>query len=248
MTHTIAHPTNRLACIILAIAGLYLLGSPTQAQDVNTDEKPATDFRTSFSCVIWEPLGYELFYYHQELYRPLKLPLKRRSELFEIAPNTEFLELFRQVTTEEGETVYQLAGRAPIVEKTDRILYFLSKNERDAEMPIRLFGIDDSLEAFPSGSFRFLNTTQVPLSVMINETKADVPPRGIVVVSPEIPKSGGFLPFYIADLERQKVIYQTRLYGQAKGRNMAFILIEEDQTTQGRVNIRFLSELIPDEQ
>jgi hypothetical protein len=206
----------------------------------NGTEKESASAR-SFACAIWEPLPFEVFYFDGIDYQPIELRPRQRSKNYDLPAGQSSFQLFREQTDEAGEIIYQLAGAASIPELAKVTLFMLSFAP-EAEIPIRMFGIDDSVEAFPAGSFRFLNVSERVLLVRINGEKVEVGPREMKLASPEIPELSGFIPFYIADKANQKILYQTKLYAEPRGRSMAFIVIENDERGGDRVRIRFISD------
>lgn len=208
----------------------------------NGAEKESSGSR-SFVCVIWEPLPFEVFYYDGNGYEPIELRPRQRSEKYDLPAGQPSFQLFREQTDEAGEIIYQLVGTSSIPQSAKVTLFMISFTP-EAEMPIRMFGIDDSAEAFPAGAFRFLNASERVLLVRINDEQVEVGPREMKLARPEIPELSGFIPFFIADKGNQKILYQTKLYGQPRGRNMAFILIENDERGGDRVRIRFISDSV----
>jgi|GEM_PF-1340907 len=237
---------GRRGCRCLSLFGFLFLGIAAQAQSpgvVNGAENKAS-VAQSFVCALWEPLPFEVFYYDGEAYQPVKLRLKQRSERYKLPVGQTTFQLFQKQTDESGEVSYEPVGSALIPASAKVTLFLLSLAPPEAEMPLRIFGIDDSIKVFPPGSFRFVNVADRVLLISINGVKVEMKPREIRVVQPEVPDLGGFIPFFVADKDSQKVIYQTQLYGQKRGRKMGFIVINERADGREGVSIRFLSELV----
>lgn len=221
----------------------FVVTAQGQSLDVEKSAKTESQSPRSFVCVAWEPLPFEVFYFDGDDYKSVDLRIKQRSKPYEL-PAGELFQIFREREEAAGEIVYEIAGSASIPTHAEVTLFLLSQAPPDAEVPLRMFGIDDSMKAFPPGSFRFFNVSGRSLLIRINETNIEIGPREIQVIQPEIPEFGGFIPFFIADKASKRIIYETKFYGQRSGRNMGFILIEAEDDRPDRVRIRFLTELV----
>ena len=208
-------------------------------------QAPQARSSIEFSCVSWEALPFsELFYREGSAYLPLEYRPKVRSQLYPLKGGHQALELYTKGLDEEGQLIYRLVAQAPIVAGTSRMLFFMQESKRDGGLPISMFGVDDSLTVFPMGSFRFVNTTNVRMQVLFPSARGELPARGMKVLAPEIPDLGGFIPLFVADMEGQ-IVFETRVFGQPRGRKMVFI--QTPTKPGGKVRARFLSEIIPHE-
>ena len=197
----------------------------------------------NFTCVTWDSLpDEEVFFRKGSVYERVQIGFKRRSKIQDLAPGSEFFELFRKVVSADGNVDYQLIGRTANVSGTDRALFFIQLfAESGQPSRLGLFGIDDSLSTFPVGSFRFFNATGENLQVLLNRSKAQVPAQGMTVVQPELPAAGGFMPVYIGDADAN-VIYESRFFAQPRGRKL--VIIRPPEESGRRIRLRFLSEMI----
>ncbi|MGB1937460.1 MAG: hypothetical protein ACPHVK_08210, partial [Akkermansiaceae bacterium] len=119
----------------------------------------------AFECsfVTWENLSIPvLFYKDGDDYHEIKMMRRQRSQLYEMERGQTEMRLFRETVNEDGETVYEVVGKAPIKPEVSRMLFFIQERSerKKGELPLLLSGIDDSLVAFPMGSFRFVNNTK----------------------------------------------------------------------------------------
>jgi hypothetical protein len=223
-------------------AGLIFVLLPLSTLSAQT---PQVRSSIEFSCVSWEALFLsEIFYREGSEYIELQLRPKVRSQLYSLKGGHEALELYTKGLDEDGQLIYKLIAQAPIAVGTSRMLFFIQESKQAEGFPLNMFGIDDSLAVFPIGSFRFVNTTQVPLQVLFPRTKGALPARGMTVLTPEMPKLGGFIPLYITDMEKD-IVFESRLFGQPRGRKMVFI--QAPKKLGGRARVRFLPEIIPQE-
>ena len=128
----------------------------------------------------------------------------------------------------------------------EKILGFINLQERsekkEGELPLLLSGIDDSLDAFPMGSFRFVNNTKQSIQVWFPNSREVVPASSNKVLLPKIPKLGGFIPLYILDMNKN-VLFQSRFFGQPRGRKMVFVT--PPKGPESKVHVAFLPHIVP---
>lgn len=232
---TLCGPSFR--CLIFA--GIFLLA----ACPVFLCAQPApAKAAVEFSCLVWDSLALpEVFYRDGKSYFPLKFSLGNRSQLYPLEENTD-LELYVQEVGADGVETYKLVGRAPLVAGTRRMLFIVDPAPKPADLPLVIFGVDDGLDVFPPGTFRFANFTAALLQVKFSGQTTKLPAREISVVKSNAPKDGGFLPFVIGDANG-KVVFETRLFAQPSGRDMVFI--SPPAKPGGPPRVKFLTQIIP---
>ena len=131
------------------------------------EEKTKSSFE--FSFVTWKNLTVApVFYRDGDKYHEIDLIRAQRSELYRFKKPQAQMLLYTQGENEEGEIVYKLAGKTAIKAASSRMLFFIQDHVEVGpdQLPLILSGIDDSLDAFPMGSFRFVNSTKLPLQVL----------------------------------------------------------------------------------
>ena len=216
---------------MLALFFLVLTPKPLKAQL----EEPKRQIE--FSCVSWEKLSYsELFYRYGREFLPLKIRPRNRSDLYPIKPKAAF-EIYTRETNENDEISFKLVGQSTLPAGTKRVLFFISDSVSGEELPLKVKGIDDSLEAFPPSSFRFVNFTRIPLQVVFDGDKSVIAPKKMTVVKFKTSSDGGLLPFYIKN-SLGAILYENRLFSTPNGRDMIFI--NPPKTKGGRVSIMLL--------
>jgi hypothetical protein len=226
---------KRFSCALAVIlwACLQTLASAQTA-------KPGSSVR--FSCVIWKDLPYPgIFYRTNGEFRALALLARQRSETYSLEA-TEALELYIAKDSPSGKPGYELVGKAALPQGTKQLLFLLQEAPQGTKLPLRVFGMDDSLEAFPPGAFRFLNFTSHPLQVEFGGATNNLPPQEIKVVLPAIPERGGFLPFIVKDGQGH-IGFQTRLFGQPRGRKM--VMLVPPTKEEEKLSVLFLPQIIP---
>lgn len=215
-----------------------------QAQGEHSGEAGAVEF----TCVAWEHLPYpELFYRQGREHLPLVLSQGERSKIYPLK-GAESLELFtrKDKAADTGTTnatlEYELIGTAPLLKGVKRMLFLIEAKKDAKGLPLQLLGIDDSLETFPAGSFRFINQTPSPLRIEFGGTTCELPPDALKVVIPEIPAAGGFLPAIIKDAEGRNLL-ENRFFAQHTVRELVII----SPPAEGRTGLamKFLSDTVP---
>ena len=173
---------------------------------------------SEFTCAsLDDPPPRGLFYRQGSEHLPLELSAGQRSQAYP-TKGVPVLELFIRKGdphVEPGD--YEKAGTAPLPEGAKRVLFLIESKEDANDLPLQLHVMDDSLEAFPAGSFRFINLTPDLLRIELGETACELPPGAVKVVFPEIPVAGGFLPAIIKDAEGRNLL-ENRFLSQRASR------------------------------
>ena len=232
-------PNSRPSFRRLISAGVFLLAAcPVFLRAQPAPAKPAVEF----SCLVWEPLPLPAVYYRDgKSYLPLEFSPGSRSQLYPLKEGTD-LELSVKEVGADGAATYKLVGKAPLVAGTRRMLFIIDPAPEPADLPLAIFGVDDGLDVFPPGTFRFANFTAAPLQVKFGGQTTKLPARAISVVKSDVPENGGFLPFLIGDANG-KTVFETRLFGQPTGRDMVFIA--PPAKPAGRLSVKLLPQIIP---
>lgn len=226
------HILYTAVCLLL----LASLSSSVQAQSQNAKSG------REFSLIAWGELPYDSVYYRKgSTMNEMEIKVGRRSEPYSM-PSDGKLEMFITEKDAEGKETYKMVGRASIMENAKKMLFVVFPNKKDSDLPISMFGINDSLDVFPAGSFRFMNFTSVPMEGSFNGSVFRLKPWKTTVVKSKKRSGGSFLPFYIRTMKGE-MLYETRLLGQPSGREVVFIM--PPSNSSGRINIKFLPQTVP---
>ncbi|MEI8036942.1 MAG: hypothetical protein WCJ14_01005 [Verrucomicrobiota bacterium] len=230
--------TRRFASILFAACLLLLAGCPALLRAQSAPDKPGVEF----SCVVWEqPPISAVVYRDGKSYLPLVFSLGNRSQLYPLKESSAF-ELYEKAVGADGTTTYKLVGKAPIIAGARRMLFLIDQVANSTGLPLRVFGVNDALDVFPPGTFRFVNFSSAALQVKFGGETNKLPAGEMRVVKSHVSPKGGFLPFFIGDASG-KIIFETRLFGQPSGRDMVFI---GPPTKPGNEPmVKFLTEIIP---
>jgi hypothetical protein len=236
--------------LLAAFLAILPLADPVELQAA--DKKSTDSQPVEFSCVAWEILPFpELFYRNGKKYLPIKLSAGQRSPACRLQ-DAHALELFVRKEKAAGGSKsassdsYKLAGLAPLREGTGRMLFLIEPTKESDKnsngLPLQLRGMDDSLETFPAGSFRFINLTPDLLRIEFGGATHDLPEGGEQVLSPDFSAAGGFLPVIIKN-EEGRIVLENRFFAQLTGRELVII----SPPTEGRkeLKVKFLSDAIP---
>lgn len=200
-----------------------------------------------FTCAAWENLPYpELFYRQGSEHLPLVISPGERSKVYPLK-GVESLELFtrKDKTADAGTSnatlEYELIGTTPLLKGVKRMLFLIEANKDAKGLPLQILGIDDSVETFPAGSFRFINQTPDLLRIEFGGTTCELPPGALKVVLPEIPAAGGFLPAIIKNKDGRNLL-ENRFFAQHTGRELVII----KPPAEGRTELvtKFLSDAV----
>lgn len=195
-----------------------------------------------FSCFSWKPLPYKKLYYKDgEKYQPLVVFPNSRSKTYELGKSNLF-QIYQEIVTAEGAQ-YQLLGQSKLIENADRILFYIGENPNSQRVEkLKILPIDDSLNDFPVGSFRFINMSGNPLFISFSKQLKKIPAGSAVVIPSNANANGDLIPLMIKN-EAGKTVYETRLFAQTRGRDIVFLLPENKQS--GLINVKFLPQTIP---
>lgn len=199
-----------------------------------------------FSCMLWNgPLPEKIYYQDGQEYHEVIPFTGSRSLPHWLATSKDFrLFTMSEAEGEDEEPVYTLVGQTALLPGVQRILFILFPTKDDASeaLKIRTLALDDSVEGFPPGSFRFANFSTSNLLVKFAGVVKKVPSKEITLMKSGIGKEGGLVPFLIGSEDGRKV-FETRLFAQAHGREIVFI---GPPKPGGRLpSVRFLSQLLP---
>jgi hypothetical protein len=221
------------------LATLLISVLPAPAQDTGESEKVRG---SSFSCMYWDGTPpEELFYKDGKSFLPIKFYHSKRSERYKLKTE-EIFTLYRKLPeVKEGEEPYAPVARAPVKKGATCVLFLVFKTETEPAFKARIMSVDDSLAAFPSGTFRFVNFSNQPLIVKFDDTVKQLSPGKVELMKFRMPEDGGYLPFLIGNADG-KSIYENRLFAQPGGRKMVFII--PPALPDGLPQVRFLDEII----
>ena len=200
-----------------------------------------------FSCMLWEgPLPQKIYYQDGEDYREVVPYTSSRSLPHWLKKSKEF-RLFTMSQPEakdgkEQEPVYTLVGQSKLLPGISPILFLLIPSQGEDGFKIRILALDDSLEGFPAGSFRFANFSAADLMVKFAGAVKKIPAREMTIMQSKIGNNGGMVPFLIGNEKGEKV-FETRLFAQASGREIVFI--GPPKKEGGLPSVRFLPQLLP---
>jgi len=240
------HLPMKTQSLLRLLFALFSFALPTALQA--QDESPEQSGSIQFTCAVWDTLPYpELFYQHDGKYLPMEISVGQRSKAYPLEV-VEALELFIRkklpaaAAQSNAAVEYERVGTAPLLPDVKRMLFLIDAKKDAKGLPLRVLGIDDSLEIFPAGSYRFFNQTPGLLRIDFGGATHDLPSGKLKLVTPVLPEAGGFLPVVIKS-EQGLSLFENRFLAQRTGRELVII----SPPTEGRTElvIKFLSEIIP---
>jgi len=207
-------------------------------QQLSADKKGA-----KFTCLYWEGTPAESLYYRSgEDFRLLEFNKAIRSKNFPLKTMAAF-ELYRDTANpKDDQPPYELITKATIPSGTSQVLFLVIPFKNEKGITYRVVAMDDSLKAFPRGTFRFANFTSQMLLVKFAGKVEKLPASKMTVISCNPGEAGGFRPFIIGNA-KGKQVFGTKLFGQASGRELVFISPPERRGSDSP-RVKFISQLI----
>lgn len=140
---------------------------------------PVAERTVLFTCVDWDNANLrDLYFFTDGGYQPIRLRENRRSRQYRYAGEGVF-RLYTRTEGAEGEAVYTPVAQLNLETLPDQILLLLTHEEGRG---VRVYGIADTLERFPAGSYNVMNLTGQALDITVEERSLGLPPRGSEVV------------------------------------------------------------------
>ena len=225
--------TSLRSHLLLALIAFIALVGTSSGQQKPKKAGPA------FTAIALSILPYEHLYYRNgKEFIEIEWRNGRKTRPYSLSKAKAF-EVY--IKHSDPENPYLLVGKASLVPNTQKMLYFFGKSgsKKVGDLPLRLFGIDDSETAFPDSSFRFINFIKVPLEIEFNKKRFLVKPGKPTVKKLHLSKAGAFTPFVVRD-SKGKVLGGTRLFSHATNRKM--VLISPPKKGSKRLDIRYISD------
>lgn len=217
--------------IICGIAFMVLFATQYNAQ--------AQQGEITFSVITLSDLPYENLYFRSGK-DAVKIDIRnsRRSKP-QLVKAAEFFQVYTD--SDIPEERYKLVGKGKFPLGASKALFFLRKStsSEKTDLPIELFGIDDSTAKFPKGSFRFANFMEAQLNIYIGKEAFRIRPKEFKVQKISLSKDGEFTPFLVKDLNGD-TLGGTRLFSHASNREM--VLVFPPAKGKKRLDIRYFSD------
>lgn len=188
-----------------------------------------------FSCLRLDTLPEGEIYYKSAEGMKLIVNLpKRRSEAKPLKGSDSF-RIFMKVEAEDGSFTYKVIGESKIPQETKTVLFILSAAEKGSKLPVRMIALDDSLKAFPKGTFRFANFTDEKFGIKFGELKRVIKPNALTLMKVSMHRTGGFMQMTMYGMDGEP-LYGKKIFGQPNNRGIVFIMPSEDRAKK-RFNI-----------
>ena len=195
-----------------------------------------------FSCAVWEPLPIAPIYYRDgKNYLPLQFSPGSRSKLYPLKQGNA-LELYKEAVSPDGKPTYELVGKSPWIAGARQMLFLIEPDSNTSGLPLRLFGVNDALDVFPPGTFRFFNFSSTTLQVKFGGQVSQLTKGESTVVKSNVSDQGGLLPILMADANN-RIVFENRLFAQPDFREMVFI--GNPAKPNGTPKVKFLTQVIP---
>jgi len=205
---------------IIIIFSLCLIVHSQQASTVPQEGK-------SFTAMAVSALSERQLYYRKgRKFIPLQLNARTRSQSYSL---TGVKKLSIYTDSAGSKPPYTLLTEQPLVEGADQMLFFFSEQQTEGSAKLRLLGIDDSFDAFPTNSFRVINFVSKLVHVTLGSETYRLKPGIPLIHSSGVAGSSGYsIPFLLKDMEGE-TISGTRLFTHSRTRETVLIFPTKDK-------------------
>ncbi len=144
----------------------------------------------------------DIFYKQGKKDVPIQVTQDARSEFYPL-PSEPIVEFYRMEKVDDGSERRIPVARAALPSGAKLLLLVFSTGPSKAPVVETL---DDSLTAFPGGSYRVLNRLDQPLEAIIKEQKKAIPERGMALVDARGPGSTRFVQIFVSSKPKPRLI------------------------------------------
>ena len=185
---------NRIIIIVFA----FLVANVCAQAPTPAIKKTDAFFRTLGLSVDLQ----DLFYMHEKKDVPIRVTQDARSEFYPL-PNRPMVEFYRIEKAPDGTNQRIPVAQAALPTGAKLLLFVFSTDP--AKTPL-VETLDDSLTAFPGGSYRILNRLDQPLEAIIKEQKKAIPARSVALMDARGPGRTRFVQVFVAGKPNPRLI------------------------------------------
>lgn len=154
------------------------------------------------------------------------------------------LNLFTISQDSDGKEVRKIVASVPYAGLENNMLLLIN----EVSNPYKVRTLAESVLKFPSGSFRLISFSNLPVKVGIGTEPYDLPPNGEVIAKPKTLKTGDVFPLRIVATGDQglELVYSNRWLYSDKERVMLFVDRGAAQENQGLIVKCFTEDYNPE--
>lgn len=203
-------------------------------------ELDASDW--TFTAMLWKDLPIDKLYYKEGAeYLPISLNTRKRSKEYPLADRQTF-ELFTPAVDENGQEFFRVVASQALTDVSRKMFFLIVPVPKPSGLPLAVIALDDTLNNFPPGSFRFFNFTKSRLLIKVKENFKPVASGQSVLIPTEGAADGGLIPVAIGGNDGD-LLHFTRMTAHPRSRKMIFIA--QSENPKRKFKFRFVPQNIP---
>ncbi len=178
-------------------------------------------YKSTFSILPTGEVNQDLYYLNGKEVHKIEFKTRKRSQTYPTKLGKP-LQLFIRNTAPDAENPFILVAQSKSIIRTPRTLFFIKPAKKGSDLPLELEALNDGLDEFPKGAFRYINLTKASLVIECGGVEAVLPAYGDTVVKPNIPKNAGSMPIIVKTKKGQRIL-GGQTYGIPGDRKMILI-------------------------
>ncbi|WP_309383751.1 hypothetical protein [Cerasicoccus frondis] len=202
-------------------------------------EDSSESIRVKFTSISWDkPIQEELFVLSGGEMMPLQIHTMQRSKLVDYRGNNPII-FYRKSSNPSADIQFVPVAQVRVNSSLVEPLFIFFKQADD----YRIFVVEDSFEAFPVGSYRFLNLTDKDMIAQLGSNKIALNPRTLDALKGPFERTLEYqVAFVVREEDGLAPIYYNRWMHVENYRYL--ILISESKSRDtGPINFRILSDI-----
>lgn len=196
------------------------------------------NIQTTFSCVSWDkPIKGTVYVSSDGEMIPLRVHNMRRSKLIDYhGPNP--IVFYQKGQGEEGREAYHPIAQVQLDANIKQaLLFFVGKEDN-----YKIMTLEDSFDAYPTGSYRFYNFTERDLLARLGDFTLQLPPKETAYLERPFPDSVEYpVAFVVRDSDGIRPLYTNMWTHIGRFRYLIFVSNSDSRDT-GSMSFRILSD------
>lgn len=229
----------------LFLALIYLTCALFSIAHAQTGE---TGISLQFSCLEWSEIDTNgLYYQHQEESIQVSMDTAYRSELYDYSgPNP--IVFFVDSNGANGQPERRPVARAQVPEGVERALFLFVERPNPGENgeAFEVIVMDESLSAFPMGTYRVFNFSDYEIGGIIGENRFIIPGKNFKTISPKVGDMVDVQIHFSQKVDDQWVPkVNTRWLYRENARNIVFVT-DDPNSRVPRLRVKTVTEYFKD--
>lgn len=195
------------------------------------------------SCLALQELQVkeEIFYRDGNALHPLPYKVKGRGKAFFLRKGMKEIALYIKVPDREEP---RLIARAALLTGVNKQMFVIANASKEAEFPLQIKVLDDSLNGFPLSSVRYVNLSGSLVYVSIDGKPTRLEKNAFTTIPLQGKPEGGYIGVAYGDAQKNKISFK-RLYNHPRSRKI--ILITQSQNEKRKLDFTYVPQNVPAE-